>query len=142
VRGRNADTGEPLAKIPPDSVMTTLGTRLLDRKLTLAVRWQWVAAKPLSEIPLSDGTPRTPVFPPTESYNVVNFYVGYTPKPGVLASLSVENLLNEQYARFMTSYPSPTGTGTPIAFPQPGLTVKGSLKIQFGQDAVAANGRG
>lgn len=142
VKGRNADSGEPLAKIPPGSVMTTLGTRLLDRKLTLAVRWQWVAAKTLDEIPLSDGTPRTPVFPPTEAYNVVNFYAGYTPKPGVLASLSIENLLNEQYARYMTSYPSPTGTGTPIAFPQPGLTVKGSLKIQFGQDAVAANGRG
>jgi hemoglobin/transferrin/lactoferrin receptor protein len=117
--------------------MTTLGARFLDRKLTLAVRWQWVDAKPLSQIPFSDGTPPTPVFPATESYNVVNLYAGYQPNPGVLASLSIENLFNEQYARYMTAYPSPTGTGTPIAFPQPGLTVKGSLKVQFGQDRLA-----
>jgi hemoglobin/transferrin/lactoferrin receptor protein len=133
VRGRNADTGAPLAKIPPDSVTTTIGARFLDRKLTLALRWQWVAAKTLDEIPTENGTP---VFPPTDSYNLVNFYAGYQPNQDVLASFAVENLFNQQYSRFMTSYPNPSGTGTGIAFPQPGITVKGSLKVRFSEDVL------
>ncbi len=136
VKGRNADTGEPLAKIPPDFVMSTLGARFLDRKVTVALRWQWVAAKNADEIPLSDGRFPTPVFPPTGSYNLVNFYAGYQPNPDVLASMSVENLLNEQYSRYMTYYPNPNGTGSPIAFPQPGITFKGSLKVRFSDDLL------
>jgi hemoglobin/transferrin/lactoferrin receptor protein len=130
VRGKNTDTGAPLAKVPPDAVTTTLGVRLLERKLTLAVRWQAVSAKNADDIPSNNGTL---VFPATGSYNLVNFYVGYQINPDVLASFAVENLLNEQYARYMTSYPDPSGTGTPIGFPQPGITFKGSLKIRFGE---------
>jgi hemoglobin/transferrin/lactoferrin receptor protein len=134
VRGRNVDTGEPLAKIPPDFVMTTLGARFLDRKLTVAVRWQAVAAKNLDQIPLSDGTPAVPVFPPTGSYNLVNLYAGYQPNPDILASFTIENLLNEQYSRYMTYFPNASGTGFPNAFPQAGITFKGALKVRFSDD--------
>jgi hemoglobin/transferrin/lactoferrin receptor protein len=140
VRGRNTDTDEPLAKIAPSSVATTLGTRIYDDKITLAVRWQYVEAKDLDDIPVSDSSTPTPVFPPTDSYNLVNLYVGYQPNPDVLASFSIENLLNEQYSRYMTSYPSASGTGTPVAFPQPGITFKGSLKIRFGEDFLRRGG--
>src|SRR5262249_32905329 len=75
VCGRNTDTGIPLAKIPPDFVTTTLGTRLLDNKLSIAIRWQAVGPKKLKDIPL-DAT-GNPTFPPTSSFNLVNLYVGY-----------------------------------------------------------------
>ena len=48
----------------------------------------------------------------------------------MLASLSVENLLNEQYTRHMTVFPNEL-TRTITGFPQPGITVKGSLRVRF-----------
>jgi hemoglobin/transferrin/lactoferrin receptor protein len=131
VRGKNVSTGQPLAKIPPDMAATTLGVRLLDRKLTLAVRWQAVAAKELSDIPISSGQP---VFPPTDAFNLVNLYAGYEVNPDLMYSLSVENLLNEQYSLYLSSFPNPSGRGSPIAMPSPGITVRGAIKVRFGDD--------
>ncbi|HYC16848.1 MAG TPA: TonB-dependent hemoglobin/transferrin/lactoferrin family receptor [Pseudolabrys sp.] len=131
VRGTNLDDGQPLAKIPPDFMTTTIGARLFDRKLNLALRWQAVAAKQVQDIPV-DSTGR-PVFPPTGSYNLINFYAGYQINPDVLAAFSIENLLNEQYSRYMTAYPNEL-TQQIVAFPQPGITFKASLKVRFGDD--------
>jgi hemoglobin/transferrin/lactoferrin receptor protein len=134
VSGKNIATGAPLAKIPPDSVTTTAGVRLLERKLTLAVKWQAVADKPLSEIPLTTGSTPVPVFPPTASYNLVNLYASYDFNPDVMAGLAIENVLNQQYAPYMTAFPNPTGSGQPIAMPAAGITVKGALRVRFGED--------
>lgn len=132
VRGKNVITGAPLVKVPPDSITTTLGARFFERKLTVAVRWQAVAAKPLSDIPLD--TSGIPSAPPTEAYNLINLYVSYRHTQDILASLAVENLFNEQYSRYLTYYPNPANGQPPIAFPQPGITVKGSLQFRFGED--------
>lgn len=132
VRGRNVDTDQPLAKISPDAVTTTLGARFFDRKLTVSVRWQAVSGKDASDIPTdSQGTL---IFPQTSSYNLVNMYASYQASPDVLASFAIENLLDTEYSRYMTTYPSASGTGAPVAFPQPGITFKGALKIRFGDD--------
>ncbi len=136
VRGRNLDTGAPLAKVAPDSITTTLGARFLERKLSVAVRWQAVAAKKLSDIPIDSSG--NPTYPPTDAYNLVNLYVGYQFDPNTLASLSIENLFNEQYSKYMTAYPNEI-TQTIVAFPQPGITVKGALKIRFA-DGVPTKG--
>jgi hemoglobin/transferrin/lactoferrin receptor protein len=130
VRGRNVETDQPLAKIAPDAVTTTLGARFLDRKLTLAVRWQAVSGKDANDIP-KDSQGRL-IFPQTSSYNLVNLNATYQATPDILASFAVENLLNTEYTRYMTSYPNSTGSGTPIGFPQPGITFKGALKVRFG----------
>jgi len=137
VNGKNSDTGEPLAKIPPAQVTTTLGGRFYDQKLTVALRWQWVAAKNLNDIPgnLTDGY----IYYPTKAYNLVNLYVGYQVNENILAALSIENLLNQQYARYMDVYPA-TGTSPfPEPFYQPGITIKGSLKMRFA-DGIATKG--
>jgi hemoglobin/transferrin/lactoferrin receptor protein len=131
VRGTNLNTGQPLAKIPPDSVTTTIGGRFLERRLNVALRWQAVGAKRADDIP-RDSTGNL-VFPATSAYNLVNLYVGYQINPDVLAGFSVENLLNQQYARYMTAYPNEL-TQTIVAFPQPGITFKASLKVRFGDD--------
>ena len=54
----------------------------------------------------------------------------YQINENALASLSVENLLNEQYTRHMTVFPNEL-TRTITGFPQPGITVKGSLRVSF-----------
>lgn len=129
VRGRNMDAREPLAKIPPDFITATLGTRLLDNRLTLAMRWQAVAAKKVSDIPLDRGFP---VFAPTDSFNIVNLYLGYRINENTSAALAVENILNEQYSPYLTVFANPSGSGTPLSIPLPGITFKASLKVRFG----------
>ncbi len=136
VRGHNIETGAPLAKVAPDSLTTTVGGRFLDRRLTLALRWQAVAAKHAEDIP-TDASGSL-VFPATGSYNLINVYLGYQIDPNTLASLSVENLLNEQYTKYMTVYPNEL-TQTITGFPQPGITIKGALRIRFA-DGVRPNG--
>jgi hemoglobin/transferrin/lactoferrin receptor protein len=136
-RGRNITDNLPLASIPTDQVTTTVGARFLDRKLTLAVRWQAVTAKDPKDIPPgaeAQGPSGPPyAFYPTSSFNLVNLYLGYQINPDALASLSVDNLFDQQYARYLNVSPSPNhGPGsTPLPFYSPGLTVKGSLTVRF-----------
>jgi hemoglobin/transferrin/lactoferrin receptor protein len=139
LRGRDATNNLPLATIPPDQITTTLGARFLDRRLTVSVRWQAVASKNPDNIPPG---PEAPVgalqgppwaYFPTSAFNLVNVYLGYQINPDALASLSVENLLNEQYSRYLSVAPSP-GHGvnsTPLPFFSPGITVKGALTVRF-----------
>jgi hemoglobin/transferrin/lactoferrin receptor protein len=133
VKGTNETTGAPLSRIPPDAYTTTLGVRMLDRRLTAAVRWQYVEAKLREDISPAAGNPD---FPPTAAFNLINLYLGYQINPDVLASLVVENLFDEDYSRYMTYYPGPSGgpPAPPVAFPQPGITVKGALQIKFGEN--------
>jgi hemoglobin/transferrin/lactoferrin receptor protein len=131
IRGRDQTSGEPLATIPPDKLVTTLGVRLLDRKVTAAVRWAAVAAKKASDIPDRDNN-GIPDFLPTDAYNLVNFYLGYEPMPGVVANFSIENLLNEYYIPYLAGTPAIPGNPPGIIFPGPGITFKLGGQIRFG----------
>jgi hemoglobin/transferrin/lactoferrin receptor protein len=143
-RGRNLTNNLPLATIVPNQVTTTLGARLLDRKLTMAVRWQAVDAKNANDIPpgaeAPAGAKQGPPYAyfPTWSYNLVNVYVGYQINPDTLVSLSAENLLNQQYAPYLNVTPSPFhGTNsTPLPFFSPGLTVKAALTYRFSDQTL------
>ena len=59
IRGRDTTNNLPLLTVQPDQITTTFGVRLIDRKLTMSVRWQAVAAKNASDIPdrNKDGLP-------------------------------------------------------------------------------------
>lgn len=130
VRGKNVDTNAPLANVPPDFLTTTIGTRLSDR-LTISARWQAVAAKKAEDIPTS-GAPPSSVFAPTSSYDIINLYLGYKINQNATAALAVENLLNEQYSPYLTVFANPSGSGSPLSIPLPGITFKGSLTVRFG----------
>jgi hemoglobin/transferrin/lactoferrin receptor protein len=126
--------GAPLASIPPDQVSMLLGARFLDRKLNLAMRWTAVAAKRISQIPTTIDfdtgafpAPVVPLFDSSRSYNLVSLYAGYQVTPQVLAAFSVDNLLNENYARYMCC-----STEAGYVVPNPGITLKGSLTIHEG----------
>lgn len=114
LRGRNLDDGTPVTKIPTNMFATTFGMRFLDGKLQAAIRWAAYAAKKSEDI--APGS----VELPTGSYNLVNLYVGYQIDPTLLAAVSVENLLNEQYRVYTHEFASP------------GMTVKLSLRKTFG----------
>lgn len=141
VEGRDLTNHVPLARIPTDQITTTLGARFLDQKLTVAVRWQAVSSKDPGDIPVGPEGPGSLAFYPTSSYNLVNLYVGYLINPDTLASLSVENLLNEQYSPYLNVSPSPFHgpASTPLPIYNPGITVKGALKIRFA-DGTAGKG--
>jgi outer membrane receptor protein involved in Fe transport len=62
---------------------------------------------------------------PTSSFSLVNLFLGYQINPDALASFSVENMFNQQYARYLDVAPSP-GHGvnsTPLPFYSPGITI-------------------
>lgn len=133
VRGKNKDNGDPLATVPPDFLTTTIGTRLLNNRMIVSARWQAVGPKKADQIP-TDSQGRS-IYAPVGSFDVVSLYLGYQINENATLGLAVENLFNEQYARYTQVFASPGGPpGTPptIAFPDPGITIKGSLKVRFG----------
>ena len=131
LRGDDLTNGQPLATIQPDQITTTLGFRFFDRKLTAAIRWNAVAAKKASEIPDNDNN-GIPDYLPTAAYNLVNFYLGYQPTPDVLASFSIENLLNEYYVPYLAGTPNLPSQPPGTVFPGAGITYKAALQIRFG----------
>lgn len=120
MRGKDMIEGDPLGKVPPDMVAATLGVRSVDRKWTASLRWAHYAAKKLKDLP--NGTNASVA---TGAYNLVNLHLAYQPNENVIASLSVENLLNETYRIYMHELNSP------------GITVKGSLRMRFAGGAPA-----
>ena len=136
IRGRNLVTGVPLLKIMPDQLLTTIGVRFYDRKVTVAARWLAVDAKKKEDIPDSPAVTSSPDLPPSEAYSIVNLYMGYQPTEDITASLAVDNLFNKQYAPYLNTYAGgPTGS-TILPFPSPGVTVKGELKVRLGVPAA------
>ena len=73
LKGEDLTKNRPLVKIYPAQVMTTVGARLWERKVAVAVRWLAVAAKDASDIP-----PGVTALP-TDAFNVVNLYLDYRP---------------------------------------------------------------
>lgn len=132
IRGRDLTGNQPLLTVQPDQLAATFGVRLIERKLTISVRWQAVAAKTASDIPdrNKDGLPD---FAPVDAYNLVNLYIGYQPTPDILASFAIDNLFNKYYVQYMNAEgQSQPGQPPAIVFPSPGITFKGGLKIRFG----------
>ncbi len=77
-----------------------------------------MAAKKADQIPAGG-------YAPTSAFNVVSLYLGYQINQNATLGLAVENLFNEYYARYLQVYEGGV-------FPDPGITVKGSLKVRFG----------
>lgn len=124
IRGKNLENGQPLLKIVPHQFTTTVGARFLDRKLTVALRWQAVDSKQLDELPVG-----TSIVAPTWSYNLVNLYAGYQPHEDVLMFFGIDNLLSEFYARYLDQS---IVSATTIQSYSPGITYKASMKVRFG----------
>ncbi|WP_454915707.1 TonB-dependent hemoglobin/transferrin/lactoferrin family receptor [Xanthobacter sediminis] len=123
--GDNQTNGEPLVSVMPNNVATTLGTRLFDRRLQASVRWQWVAAKTVEDLPTSYTVDELAGLV-TPSFNLINAYLAYQATEWVTAQFALENLLNEQYTQYQQFVPSA------------GITFKAGLKVTLGGDVIAA----
>ncbi len=122
--GKNLQTGFGLYSVPPQKVTTTAGVRLLDRTLILSVMWTSVMAN--TDIP--------PTYTPATSYDLVNLYAQYQPRPDLTLNFSVENLLNQYYRPYAIPVGSTGDTQNDVKWASagPGLVVKGGLKYHFG----------
>ncbi|MEY9747559.1 hemoglobin/transferrin/lactoferrin receptor protein [Bradyrhizobium japonicum] len=122
--GKNLQTGFGLYSVPPQKVTTTAGVRLLDRTLILSVMWTSVIAN--TDIP--------PTYTPATSYDLVNLYAQYQPRPDLTLNFSVENLLNRYYRPYAIPVGSTGDTQNDVKWASagPGLVVKGGLKYHFG----------
>ncbi len=137
LRGKNIAADTPLLKIQPDNISGTFGLRSADRKFSMALRVQVFAEKKAADIPWEDppgATPPRPIYRITGGYELVHLYFGYQPTPDSLLSFSIENLLDEQYAKYMDQFPGPTTAAGPQAFNSPGRTFKFAYKTRFGNN--------
>jgi hemoglobin/transferrin/lactoferrin receptor protein len=125
MEGKNVDTGVSLYTVQPRKVVTTIGARFFERKLTASVRWASIEAS-------QDNLPAGYVA--GSKYELVNLYLGYAPTPDVLASFTVENLLDQYYRAYAVpgSTALETQNDTLWAAPGSGITFKGGLKVRFG----------
>lgn len=121
MKGINVSTGEHLQSVPGQKIVTTLGARFFDQKLTASVRWASVT----SQSGLST------LYNPATNYDLVNLYFAYQPTPDIVASFGIDNLLDRYYIPFATLRGT-DGTDTALAGSAPGRVYKASLKVRFG----------
>lgn len=96
IRGENADTGVPLVTVPPDKLVTTIGFRTFEQRLTLGGRWHAVA-----------GQDRVPAgVPASEGFNVVDLFVQYDHNDHLSLGANIDNVFDEQYTRYLNQSPS------------------------------------
>jgi hemoglobin/transferrin/lactoferrin receptor protein len=123
-RGYNDVTGQGLATIQPNKIVTTAGIRLLDRKMTISGAWTSAAA--------NDHVPEN--YLPSTSYDLLNLYLTYEPVKELWVNFSVDNVLNAYYRPY--AIPKLTGDGTTQndvlwAAPPPGIVYKGTVRMRF-----------
>ena len=123
-RGYNDVTGQGLANIQPNKIVTTAGIRLLERKLTLAA--SWVSAASNQNVPDN--------YIPSTSYDLLNFYLTYDPTPDLTLGFGIDNILNEYYRPYAiprTSYDGATQNDVLWSAPPPGIVYKGTMRVRF-----------
>lgn len=97
VKGDNLSTNQPLANIPADKLVGTLGIRLLDEKATVGARWFAVAEQ--YRVPTGSV--------PSDAYDVVNLFATFAPNENLSFALNADNIFNEEYRTLLDSKKSP-----------------------------------
>ncbi len=123
-RGYNDMTGEGLATIQPNKIVTTAGVRLLDKKLTIGGWWTSAAAN--THVPAN--------YLPSTSYDLLSFFLTYEPVKDVAFNFTVDNALNAYYRPYAIPIAASDGTtqnDVLWAAPPPGIVYKGSLRVRF-----------
>ena len=97
LRGDDESADTPLATIPADKLVTTLGFRFLDEKATIGARWFAVAEQ--DRVPA--GTPTS------DAYNLVNLFGSYELNEYLSFAVNADNVFNEDYRAYMNGTDSP-----------------------------------
>lgn len=118
--GDNVGLGMAGLVLPPKRTQTlTLGTRLLERRLTLGVRAHFVTAAAGSQVSSTGQTMNTGWKP----YEVYDLFGSYRFNRHLDLNFSIENLRDRYYLEALST--------TALAIPSPGRTVKLTLTYQF-----------
>ena len=96
-RGDDTTADVPLATIPADKVVSTLGFRFLDEKATVGARWFAVADQ--DRVPTGS--------PSSESYNLVNLFATYAPNDHLSFGVNADNIFDEKYRTLLDAQNSP-----------------------------------
>ncbi len=107
--GENLTTGGPLQKVPPFRVVTTLGFRALDERLTAGTRVTVVGEK---DDDLATGFVG-------EAYQLVDIFANFEVNDTTSANLQLNNIFDREYTQYLNADPSP------------GFNAKASLTIKF-----------
>lgn len=97
LRGDDETADTPLATIPADKLVTTLGFRFLDEKAMIGARWFAVAAQ--DRVPA--GTPTS------NAYNLVNLFGSYELNEYLSLAVNADNVFDEDYRAYMNGTDSP-----------------------------------
>ncbi len=97
IRGEDESTGGALGSVPADKVVTTLGFRFLEERLTVGGQWEAVAGQ--DRVP--DGTPKS------DAHNLINLFASYDVTEDVKVGVDVKNLFDVQYVDYLNDDPSP-----------------------------------
>ncbi|WP_438755066.1 TonB-dependent hemoglobin/transferrin/lactoferrin family receptor [Pararhizobium sp. O133] len=107
--GENLTTGGPLQKVPPFRVVTSLGFRALDERLTAGTRLTIVGRK---DDDLATGFVG-------EAYQLVDVFANFEVNDTTTANLQLNNIFDGEYTQYLNADPSP------------GFNAKASLTIKF-----------
>lgn len=110
-QGVDTTTGERLGSVLPAQAAITLGARFLDKKLTVAPTWRYVAGNTFLD---SEGD--TITYSP---FNLFGLSIAYQPNANTTASLVFDNLFNAEYTPYLSNNPGQ------------GFNVKASLKVKL-----------
>jgi hemoglobin/transferrin/lactoferrin receptor protein len=111
IRGEVDATGTPLATVPADQVMLTVGARLWSERLVAGVRTRLVAAQ--------DRVPTATLA--TDAYTLVDLFAEYQHTENVTFNLLVDNVFDEPYRQYLDQSFSP------------GLNARFGVTMRFGQ---------
>ncbi len=107
--GEDLTTGDPLQKVPPFRVVTSLGFRALDERLTAGTRLTVVGKKDEAAATGFVG----------EAYQLVDLFANYEISDTMSANLQLNNLFDRDYTQYLNADPSP------------GFNARASLTIKF-----------
>ena len=97
VRGDDTTADAPLANIPADKLVSTLGFRFLDEKASVGARWFAVAKQ--------DRVPTGSVA--SDAYNLVNLFASYAPNDNLSFGINADNIFDTEYRTLLDAQNSP-----------------------------------
>jgi len=110
----------PLYTVPGNTLWFTLGTRALEGRLEYGLRYRHVSARTAV---VGLGLGNRPILGTQEGYDVLDFFVGFRPAPGIELRVALDNATNEAY--FLN------GFGGAIGSPAPGRNLRISMAMDF-----------
>jgi hemoglobin/transferrin/lactoferrin receptor protein len=97
LRGRNLTDDEPLAKVPPNRLVATLGFRAFEERLTVGTRLTAVAKKEEASDLGFVGEP----------YELVDVFARWQIGDRATADIALNNIFDRQYTQYLNGDPSP-----------------------------------